>query len=68
MPLLAIHFREAETPSLSADHRIVRYPHVAWYVVSPHEYSGPPPPLTDEPPESTILQVELDNPIRHMAP
>jgi hypothetical protein len=37
------------------------------FVLSPHEYSGPPP-HTDEPPESTILQVELDNPIRHLAP
>ena len=37
------------------------------YVVSPHEYTGPPP-HTETGPESTILQVELDNPIRHLAP
>ena len=134
MPLLAIHFREAETPLLSDDHRVFRYPFVArvvqssdttsradheahgaikvfamrsvtdpWslsdtslvralfhfarnhaetlarhqgkhmggdheYVISPHEYTGPVPPATDEPPESTIVQVELDNPLRHLAP
>ena len=134
MPLLAIHFRQAEAPSGSGDHQIVRYPFVArvvqsentttradheahgairifalrsvtdpWklsvtslvralfhfarnlaeslarhqgkhmggdheYVISPHEYIGPPPPATEEPPESTILQIELDNPIRHLAP
>jgi hypothetical protein len=37
------------------------------YVVSPHEYSGPPP-TTEQSPESTVVHIELDNPLRHLAP